>query len=663
MNRLGGETSPYLRQHADNPVHWWPWCEEAFAEARRRDVPVLLSVGYSACHWCHVMAHESFEDDDTARRMNEAFVNVKVDREERPDVDAIYMDAVQALSGRGGWPMTVFLAPDARPFFGGTYYPRPAFHQLIAAVTDAWRTRRDDVTRNLEALTEVVGRTARIAPQADLPDGAAIDAAIEHLRGAFDAEWGGFGGAPKFPSTMNLELVLRRHLERPDPGLREILVTSLDAMASGGMYDHIGGGFARYSVDERWLVPHFEKMLYDQALLVRVYVRAALGLGGPEAGRWAQVVRETVEYVLRDMREPEGGFSSAYDADSDDGSGHSHEGWFVTFTPAEVRAALGEPLAAAALEWWGITPGGNFEGRSIPHRIGARGAWQRPPEIERARTLLREARERRPWPLRDDKVILEWNALMAASLAEAGAALGEPEWIDAARGCVDFLAREMRGPDGRWRRSWQRDGTPRARHAALAADLACLVDAATRVGEAAGETRWLTIACEAADQLIVHHWDDAAGGCYTVADDADALIVRQKDLMDNATPAANSVAAGALARLAALTGRADYAERADGILRLTARLAAAAPTSVGHLLGALHTRLADRTEIVVPGRAPELLAVVREAWRPHAVLAWGEASESPLWRDRAEGAAYVCRDHVCAAPARTPEALRAALAG
>ena len=663
MNRLGGETSPYLRQHADNPVHWWPWCEEAFAEARRRDVPVLLSVGYSACHWCHVMAHESFEDDDTARRMNEAFVNVKVDREERPDVDAIYMDAVQALSGRGGWPMTVFLAPDARPFFGGTYYPRPAFHQLIAAVTDAWRTRRDDVTRNLEALTEVVGRTARIAPQADLPDGAAIDAAIEHLRGAFDAEWGGFGGAPKFPSTMNLELVLRRHLERPDPGLREILVTSLDAMASGGMYDHIGGGFARYSVDERWLVPHFEKMLYDQALLVRVYVRAALGLGGPEAGRWAQVVRETVEYVLRDMREPEGGFSSAYDADSDDGSGHSHEGWFVTFTPAEVRAALGEPLAAAALEWWGITPGGNFEGRSIPHRIGARGAWQRPPEIERARTLLREARERRPWPLRDDKVILEWNALMAASLAEAGAALGEPEWIDAARGCVDFLAREMRGPDGRWRRSWQRDGTPRARHAALAADLACLVDAATRVGEAAGETRWLTIACEAADQLIAHHWDDAAGGCYTVADDADALIVRQKDLMDNATPAANSVAAGALARLAALTGRADYAERADGILRLTARLAAAAPTSVGHLLGALHTRLADRTEIVVPGRAPELLAVVREAWRPHAVLAWGEASDSPLWRDRAEGAAYVCRDHVCAAPARTPEALRAALAG
>ena len=663
MNRLGGETSPYLRQHADNPVHWWPWCEEAFAEARRRDVPVLLSVGYSACHWCHVMAHESFEDDDTARRMNEAFVNVKVDREERPDVDAIYMDAVQALSGRGGWPMTVFPAPDARPFFGGTYYPRPAFHQLIAAVTDAWRTRRDDVTRNLETLTEVVGRTARIAPQADLPDGAAIDAAIEHLRGAFDAEWGGFGGAPKFPSTMNLELVLRRHLERPDPGLREILVTSLDAMASGGMYDHIGGGFARYSVDERWLVPHFEKMLYDQALLVRVYVRAALGLGGPEAGRWAQVVRETVEYVLRDMREPEGGFSSAYDADSDDGSGHSHEGWFVTFTPAEVRAALGEPLAAAALEWWGITPGGNFEGRSIPHRIGARGAWQRPPEIERARTLLREARERRPWPLRDDKVILEWNALMAASLAEAGAALGEPEWIDAARGCVDFLAREMRGPDGRWRRSWQRDGTPRARHAALAADLACLVDAATRVGEAAGETRWLTIACEAADQLIAHHWDDAAGGCYTVADDADALIVRQKDLMDNATPAANSVAAGALARLAALTGRADYAERADGILRLTARLAAAAPTSVGHLLGALHTRLADRTEIVVPGRAPELLAVVREAWRPHAVLAWGEASESPLWRDRAEGAAYVCRDHVCAAPARTPEALRAALAG
>ncbi len=663
MNRLGGETSPYLRQHADNPVHWWPWCDEAFAEARRRDVPVLLSVGYSACHWCHVMAHESFEDPDTARRMNDAFVNVKVDREERPDVDAIYMDAVQALSGRGGWPMTVFLAPDARPFFGGTYYPREAFHRLLDAVGDAWRTRREDVDRNLDALTEVLGRTARIAPLADLPDAAPIDAAVAQLRETFDPEWGGFGGAPKFPSTMNLELVLRRHLDRPDPALREIVVTSLDAMASGGMYDHIGGGFARYSVDERWLVPHFEKMLYDQALLVRVYARAALALGGAEAARWGQVVRETVEFVLRDMREAEGGFSSAYDADSDDGTGHAHEGRFATFTPAEVREALGEPLATAALEWWAITPGGNFEGRSIPHRIGARGAWARPPEIERARTLLREARERRPWPLRDDKVILEWNALMAAALAEAGAAMGEPAWVDAARDAVGFVAREMRGPDGRWRRSWQRDGAPRARHAALAADLACLVDAATRVAEAAGEARWLDVACEAADQLLAHHWDAVAGGCFTVADDADPLVVRQKDLMDNATPAANSVAAGALARLAALTGRRDYAARADDVLRLSARVAASAPTAFGHLLGALHTRLADRTEIVVPGSPAELLAVVRETWRPHAVLAWGAPSDGPLWRDRREGAAYVCRDHVCAAPARTPDELRRALAG
>jgi uncharacterized protein YyaL (SSP411 family) len=663
VNRLGSQTSPYLRQHADNPVHWWPWCTEAFEEARRRDVPVLLSVGYSACHWCHVMAHESFEDAETARRMNEGFVNVKVDREERPDVDSIYMDAVQALSGRGGWPMTVFLAPDARPFFGGTYYPRAAFHRLLEAVADAWRDRREDVHRNLETLTEVVGRTARLAPQRELPDRGVVDAAVAHLCGAFDREWGGFGGAPKFPSTMNLELVLRAHADGPGDDTREVLVTSLDAMASGGMYDHIGGGFARYSVDERWLVPHFEKMLYDQALLVRLYTRAALVFGGAEAQRWRQVVGETVAFVLREMREPEGGFASAFDADSDDGTGHAHEGRFVTFTPAELREVLGEPLAGAAAAWWGITPGGNFEGRSIPHRLGARGAWERPPEIERARTLLREARERRPRPLRDDKVILEWNGLMAASLAEAGAAFDAPDWVAAARAAVDFVAREMRGTDGRWRRSWQRDGTPRARHAALAADLACLVDAATRVSEAAGEARWLAVASEAAEQLLAHHWDAALGGCFTVADDADALIVRQKDLMDGATPAANSVAASALARLAALTGREDLAARADDVLRLAARLSASTPSGFGHLLGALHTRLADRVEIVVPGRAPELMSVVHETWRPHAVIAWGEPSGSPLWLGRAEGAAYVCRDRVCAAPARTPAELRRALAG
>ena len=346
MNRLAGETSPYLRQHRDNPVDWYPWGEDAFAEARRRDVPVLLSVGYSACHWCHVMAHECFEDSEVAAMMNARFVSVKVDREERPDVDAIYMDAVQAMTGRGGWPMTVFMTADGDPFYGGTYFPKPNFMQLMAAITDAWVNRRDEVARNGDALREAISRTSNVHPTDELPDAAALNTTVQALAQAFDAEWGGFGAAPKFPSTMSLDLLLFGHLRSGDPGLREIVTTSLDAMASGGMYDHIGGGFARYSVDREWLVPHFEKMLYDQALLIRVYAHAAVALGEP---RWRQVVAETVGYVLRDLRQPSGGFSSAEDADSPGPDGHGHEGLFHTWTPAEVVAVLG-PEADAALD-------------------------------------------------------------------------------------------------------------------------------------------------------------------------------------------------------------------------------------------------------------------------------------------------------------------------
>ncbi|MEY3482026.1 MAG: hypothetical protein RLZ40_69, partial [Actinomycetota bacterium] len=334
MNRLAHESSPYLRQHRDNPVDWWPWCDEAFAEAKRRNVPVLLSVGYSACHWCHVMAHESFEDADVAEVMNRLFVNVKVDREERPDVDSVYMDAVQAMTGRGGWPMTVFLTPEAQPFFGGTYYPKPTFLQLLSAVDDAWRNRRADIDNNVEALVENIGRTSQISANPNLPAIDVFAAAVTQYDASFDETWGGFGGAPKFPSTMALELLLRSYLNDESPRTRQMITTSLDAMASGGMYDHLGGGFARYSVDEKWLVPHFEKMLYDQALLLRPYLHASLALQDP---RWRQVVEETVGYVLRDMTSPEGAFYSAEDADSLDETGHSHEGHFYVFTPEQVR--------------------------------------------------------------------------------------------------------------------------------------------------------------------------------------------------------------------------------------------------------------------------------------------------------------------------------------
>ncbi len=391
MNRLAEETSPYLRQHRDNPVDWYAWGPEAFAAARERDVPVLLSVGYSACHWCHVMAHESFEDDEVATEMNRRFVNIKVDREERPDVDAIYMDAVQAMTGRGGWPMTAFLTPAGEPFYGGTYFPKPQFLKLMEAVDDAWRNRRDDLAKNATALREAISRTARLRPAGHVVGEAQIEQAVGALAGTFDAEWGGFGAAPKFPSTMSLDLVLLWYLRTADERAREIVTVSLDAMASGGMYDHIGGGFARYSVDRQWLVPHFEKMLYDQALLVRVYAHAASALDEP---RWHQVVTETVEYVLRDLRQPAGGISSAEDADSPGPDGHGHEGLFHTWTVEEVRAVL-DGDADAALEFYGIRPAGNFEGRSIPNRLHARGQFARPPEIEAARQRLFATREER----------------------------------------------------------------------------------------------------------------------------------------------------------------------------------------------------------------------------------------------------------------------------
>ena len=658
-NRLAAETSPYLRQHADNPVDWYPWGPDAFAAAKERNVPILLSVGYSACHWCHVMAHECFEDAEVAATMNRLFVNIKVDREERPDVDSVYMDAVQAMTGRGGWPMTVFMTPLAKPFYGGTYFPKPQFLQLMAAIDDVWRNKPADVQQNVASLMKALDTTAALAPTAAVPGLDLINASLQLLGKGFDSGWGGFGNAPKFPPSMNLDLILRAHRRHPTDAARTVITTTLDAMASGGMFDHIGGGFARYSVDREWLVPHFEKMLYDQALLVRVYLHGWQVLGVPQ---WKQVVEETIDYVLREMTHPLGGFYSAEDADSLDDDGHSHEGLFYTWTPAELIAVLGPELGAQAIEWWEVTPEGNFEGRTILSRLRHRGELARPEHIERARAVLYEARARRRRPGLDDKIITEWNGLFLASLAEAAAALGRDDWMEAALRAGEFLLGELRSASGRWARSWQAGGTPPARHAALAADHAALIDAFTRLGEASGQARWIDEAIRTADTLLDHFWDHDNGGVFTTADDGEALIVRQKDLIDNATPGANSVLAVALYRLAALSGEQRFANHADRTMQLIAAIAPKTPTAVGNALAAIDIRHNGLSEILVTGDRPDLVAEVRRRWLPNAVVAWGEPFDSPLWDDRADGFAYVCRQFACQLPVSTPADLASLLA-
>ncbi|MBK9970879.1 MAG: thioredoxin domain-containing protein [Acidimicrobiaceae bacterium] len=657
VNRLADEASPYLRQHRDNPVDWYPWDAPALAAAEARNVPILLSVGYSACHWCHVMAHECFEDAEVAEVMNRLFVNVKVDREERPDVDAIYMDAVQAMTGRGGWPMTVFLTPAGEPFYGGTYFPKPQFMQLMASIDDVWRNRPDDIQQNVKALGEALQRSANVLPVADYPGPELVLLGLQQLTEQFDAQWGGFGGAPKFPSTMSLDLVARALRVSPTDELRAMLTTSLDAMASGGIYDHLGGGFARYSVDAQWLVPHFEKMLYDQALLVRVYVHAALLTG---EARYRQVVEETVGYVLRDLCHPAGGFFSAEDADSPDEHGHGHEGLFHTWTVQEVRAVLGAD-ADEALSWYEFTADGNFEGRTIPARVHHRGDIVRPAAIERARQRLFEAREQRLRPGLDDKVLTEWNGLMLASLCEAAAAFDRPDWRDAAIANGEFLLRELRQPSGRWQRAWHEGGSPPARHHALAGDHATVVDAFTRLAELTGQARWVGHAREVADVLLDHFWDVDRGGLFTTPDDGEQLVARQKELLDNATPSANSSAALALARLGALTGENRYTNHADQIIRLLARAVPQSPAAFSQALMAVASRQAGATEIVITGDRPDLLAEVRRHWLPDAVMAWGEPFDSPLWHQRADGLAFVCHDHACQLPAENVTDLAAQL--
>ena len=658
MNRLGQETSPYLRQHADNPVDWWPWGDDAFAEAVRRDVPVLLSVGYSACHWCHVMAHESFEDEATAAVVNELFVCVKVDREERPDVDAVYMDAVTAVSGSGGWPMTVWCTPDGRPFLAGTYFPkerahgRPSFVEVCRAVAEAWRDQRTALEQQADQLRDAVVEHSNLErlsvnlPKGGLEAKAAVDAALSAVADGFDAQEGGFGRAPKFPQPSWLELALRG-ASAGDARLEAAVRTTLDAMAAGGIYDHLGGGFARYATDRAWLVPHFEKMLYDQAGLLRSYLHGWQLYGEPA---WRQVCEEVVAYVRRDLAQPEGGISSAEDADSE-----GEEGRFYVWSYDELLQVGGD----AAVAWYGASPGGNWEGTNILWRPRG-GDLLRPPEVEEARARLFEHRSRRVRPGLDDKVLTEWNAMWAAALAEVGLVLGRPDWVASAARTVSFLHDALRRDDGRWLRAWQRDGG--ARHLAVANDVAWVVEACTRLAEATGSAMWVTRATEAAAQLLEHHEDPAAGGVFTVASDGEQLLARQKDVYDGATPSANSVAASALLRLGALTGESRWTEAGRSVLNALAPLLAVAPTAATGAAGALMSVLEGPTEVVVTGTRPDLVAAAVQPFRPDRVVAWGERYPGPLWEGRAEdGVAYVCRGYACERPVSTTEELRALL--
>jgi uncharacterized protein len=644
-------------------VAWYSWGEEAFAAARERDVPILLSVGYSACHWCHVMAHESFEDASTAAVMNRLFVNVKVDREERPDVDAVYMEAVQAIAGSGGWPMTVFMLPDGRPFFGGTYFPRERFVDLMGRVADAWKDHRDGLEADASQLADAVRAgtglpAARVGPAAPgdtaARSPALLSVAATGLLSRFDAEWGGFGLAPKFPQPTMLEMLLQAFARTGRTEVLTAVTTTLDAMASGGIYDHLGGGFARYSTERTWLVPHFEKMLYDNALLIRVYLHAWQVTG---AEHYRQVVAETIGYLLRSpMRQAGAGISSAEDADSE-----GVEGRFYVWDRDEVERVGGADAAA----WYGVGERGNWEGANILWRP-ERADLLRPAAVEDGREALYQARERRVRPGLDDKVLTEWNAMAVAALAEAGAGLGEPAWIAVAAEIATFLLAELR-VDGRWRRSWQ---AGRAQHLAYASDHAWLVEAFTRLAEATGEAGWMTEAAAAADALIELFWDQVGGGLDTAGHDAEALFAQPKDTYDGALPSAHSVAATALLRLGALSGQLRYTAKALEIIDLMGPALAKAPTAFSGMVAAADLAAGGMVEVVVTGGRPDLVAEARRLYRPWMVLAWGEPYPSPIWEGRTGagalgpdggGLAFVCRDYACRAPVSSASDLHAQL--
>jgi uncharacterized protein YyaL (SSP411 family) len=651
-NRLASETSPYLLQHKDNPVEWYPWGDEALARAQAEQRPLLVSIGYSACHWCHVMAHESFEDPEIAALMNDRFVCIKVDREERPDVDAICMEACQAMTGHGGWPLNAFLTPEKAPFYAGTYFPPeprhglPSWRMLLTAVAEAWEGKRDQVQQQSAQLVQALNATARLDPSADPIREEQLVEAVGSLQHSYDRANGGFGSAPKFPPGSTIELLL-------SGGEREMSLGTLRAMARGGIYDQIGGGFARYSVDATWTVPHFEKMLYDNALLARAYLHG-WQVSGDELMR--EVCCETLDWALREMRGPEGGFCSALDADSE-----GVEGKFYAWRPDELREVLGPELAESAIAYFGVTEHGNFEhGASV---LEARGPV--PDRLEEIRSLLLERRSTRVRPGLDDKRLTSWNALMISALADAGAVLGREDYLEAAVGCASFLLGEMRDADGGLLRTWK-DG--RARIPAYLEDHAYLLEALITLYESTFDPRWYRAAVGVGDTIIERFSDQERGGFFSTADDHEELPARRKDLEDSPIPSGNSAAAFGLLRLALLSGDGKYERHALGVLRLLYPLALRHPNAFAHLLRAADFYLAPVREVAIVGPGAEastLLGVVRSAFRPHLVLAGGEADGVPLLEGRepvdGHAAAYVCEHFICQAPVTEPEALRAAL--
>ncbi len=662
-NRLAGETSPYLLQHRDNPVDWLPWGPDALALARERDRPILLSIGYAACHWCHVMERESFEDPDTAAYMNEHFVPVKVDREERPDIDAIYMEAVQSITGQGGWPLTVFLDPDGVPFHGGTYFPpdssrgMPSFMMVMEAVVKAFGERREEIRAQSENVRTRLGAVALIsAPQGDIDPGLPAERASAIVASA-DLEHGGFGPAPKFPPASVLDFLLARGEKAP-------VEVTLDRMAAGGIYDQIGGGFSRYSVDDRWLVPHFEKMLYDNALLAMAYVHGWQELGHE---RYRRIAVETLDWAMTEMRDPAGGFYASLDADSE-----GVEGLFYTWTGAELAEVLGE-RADAAMEAYGASSEGNFEGRNVLHVPGGVPPDEIGGELEGIRESLLEARSGRVRPALDDKVLCSWNALMISALAEAGAVLGRPDYVEAARQCADFVWEQMRDGQGTLLRTWRRG---EARLNAYLEDHAFLLEALLKLYEADLDPAVFRRAVAVAETMIDRFADPDRGGFFSTSHDHEELIARRKDIGDHPIPSGSASAALGLMRLSAITGEARYRRHAAGVLRLLAPATARQPGAFGHLLQALDLELGGGAEVAIvwpagegPGSAAELLAEFRSAYRPQFVLAAGpEGSSTPALlegRRANDGrpAAFVCRDFACRAPVSGPGELARELAG
>jgi uncharacterized protein len=674
-NRLAHETSPYLLQHADNPVDWWPWSAEAFEEARKANKPVLLSVGYSSCHWCHVMAHESFEDRVTADFLNEHFVNIKVDREERPDVDAVYMEAVQAATGQGGWPMTVFLTPDAEPFYFGTYFPpsprqgMPSFRQVLEGVRAAWTDRRDEVAEVAgKIVRDLAGREMSYG-DSQAPGEEQLAAALLGLTREYDAQRGGFGGAPKFPPSMVVEFLLRHHARTGAEGALQMARDTCERMARGGIHDQLGGGFARYSVDRDWIVPHFEKMLYDNALLCRVYAHLWRSTGSDLARR---VALDTADFMVRELRTNEGGFASALDADSDDGTGKHVEGAYYVWTPEQLREVLGEQDADLAAQYFGVTEEGTFEHGQSVLQLPQQDTVFEAEKIESIRRRLLDARAQRPAPGRDDKVVAAWNGLAIAALAETGAYFDRPDLVEAALGAADLLVRLHLDEQARLSRT-SKDGQVGA-NAGVLEDYADVAEGFLALASVTGEGVWLDFAGFLLDHVLTR-FTGPEGGLFDTAADAERLIRRPQDPTDNAVPSGWTAAAGALLSYAAQTGAEPHRAAAEKALGVVKALGPRVPRFVGWGLAVAEAHLDGPKEVAIVGpaltddatRALHRTALLGTA--PGAVVAVGtpDSDELPLLADRilvnGEPTAYVCRHFTCEAPTTDAEVLRAALGG